>query len=87
MNVKMVYLLTTVLVSMMTALSSASRSDHLDNYIRIRNNYLIPLAQAASEAYNASFDDAFKMRIDQLVVRNYLPYREDFVSDQGKGLE
>ncbi|CAG2069257.1 unnamed protein product [Timema podura] len=61
MNVKMVYLLTTVLVSMMTALSSASRSAQLDNYIRIRNNYLIPLAQAASEAYNASFDDAFKV--------------------------
>nr|CAD7417772.1 unnamed protein product [Timema cristinae] len=61
MNVKMVHLLTTVLVSTMTTLSYASRSAQLDNYIRIRNNYLIPLAQAASEAYNTSFDDVFKV--------------------------
>nr|CAD7202444.1 unnamed protein product [Timema douglasi] len=54
-------ILITVLVSTMTTLSSASSSAQIDNYIRIKNNYLMPLAKAASEAYNTSFDDVFKV--------------------------
>nr|CAD7421254.1 unnamed protein product [Timema poppensis] len=66
-------ILITVLVSTMTTLSSASSSAQIDNYIRIKNNYLMPLAKAASEAYNTSFDDVFKdtanLRIYRTVVR------------------